>query len=777
VGARASAIFLAALALSRLTAAHAAGDDANGEPPAPYETVVTATTPVHGSHLPRDRVPGNVQTVSGEALADGHSLDLTEHMNVALGSVSLNQVQESPLAPDVQYRGFLASPVLGAPQGLSVYLDGVRLNEPFADTVNWDLIPTNAIRSVNLMPGSNALFGLNTLGGALSVETKTGFSSPGVAARASGGSFGRRQLAVELGGARNRFAVFAAGHAFAEDGWRAFSPSRSVGGFLAATYEDGPAFLDLAVAAADTRLTGNGPAPVELLAADRAALFTYPDRTENRMLLTLLRGERAVGAASRLSAAAYYRLGRTSTVNGDSREWAACADPARAGDLCAPGPGGAEVVVTDPAGNPVPFDPARPWNAADNHTATHQQSAGATAQLALEAPLGGRENHLFLGAGADRGWIDFSAESTIAMLSATRGTIGTSIVDPTSPVAVGAVTDNAGAYASDTFAARPGLFLVVSARVNASSLSLVDRTGGGLGGRHAYTRLDPAAGVSYQPLPAIGVYASYSESARAPTPIELTCASPTDPCRLPNAFVSDPPLAQVVARTVDLGARGSWRGRATALDYAAAAFRTVATDDILFITSGTVANQGYFANVGETRRQGLEAGLLGRRRLGARGGRLEFSVHYTLLQATFEAPFTALSASHPRAVNGQIAVPAGAHLPGVPAHIGKATLAWTSGFRLQVAASVVANGSQYLRGDEANLLDPLPGYVVANARLAYRIARPISIFLVVDNVLDAHYATFGVLGDPRAVFPSFTDPRFESPGAPRAAWLGVDLSY
>ena len=151
------------------------------EPPADAgaETVVTATTPLHGSRLPRERVPANVQTVTADAIAARHSLDLTDYMLDALGSVSGNQVQQNPLQPDLQYRGFLASPLLGAPQGMSVYLDGVRLNEPFGDTLSWDLIPTEAIRSANLMPGSNPLYGLNTLGGALSLETKTGLLRSG----------------------------------------------------------------------------------------------------------------------------------------------------------------------------------------------------------------------------------------------------------------------------------------------------------------------------------------------------------------------------------------------------------------------------------------------------------------------------------------------------------------------------------------------------------------------------------------------------------------------
>jgi outer membrane receptor protein involved in Fe transport len=260
--------------------------------------------------------------------------------------------------------------------------------------------------------------------------------------------------------------------------------------------------------------------------------------------------------------------------------------------------------------------------------------------------------------------------------------------------------------------------------------------------------------------------------------MELSCASETDPCRLPNAFVADPPLAQVVARTGEVGARGQWRGWRTMLDYTLAAFRTESANDILFISSGMVANRGFFANVGDTRRQGIEAIVSGRRQIGGWDAHLDWGLSYTLLQATFETPFAAPSVNHPSAVGGSVAVPAGARIPSVPAHMGKANLSWTSAFGLSAGATAVAQTGQYLRGDEANLLAPLPGYVVLNLRVAYRVARPATMFLLVSNVFDARYSTFGVLGNAAEVLgASFDSPRFLGPGAPRAAWVGVDLKY
>jgi len=773
-------VLLGALALTGaapLARAQTVPVPAEGDPPL-NETVVTAPAPLHGSRLPRDHVPMNVQTVTAEDLKASQALDLTEYLSDQAGSVTINGVQGNPLQPDVQYRGFLASPLVGAPQGLSVFLNGMRLNEAFGDTVTWDLIPTSAIRSLNLLPGSNPLFGLNTLGGALSLETKTGFSDPGTRLHLSGGSFLRRQVDLETGAHGERFAYFFAARFFGEEGWRDASPSRTAGGFFSGSYSAGPAFADLILAAADTRLVGNGPAPGQLLDMDRRAIFTSPDITGNRMFLAMLRGERMVGHELRLSGALFERLNRTSTTNGDQRDWSACTTPGQMAYLCALDQAGAETVLRNPDGTPVPFDAATD-NAANNTTRTMQQQFGLNGQLAVEAPLVRHENHLFLGGSADQGRTSFTSRSTVATLDDDRNTKDLGILDPTTAVAVDTVVTNLGLYASDTFSLRQDLFLSLSGRFNDSSLSMQDQRGDQLSGQHSFHRFNPAAGLAYQPWREFGLYGNYGESSRAPTPIELTCADPTAPCRLPNAFVSDPPLNQVVARTFEVGTRGRLTAPRSRIEYAAAAFRTTNHDDILFISSGTVANTGYFRNVGETRRQGLEASARGHHRLGGRGARLDWSAQYTFLAATFRSPYPSLSANHPDAMNGQVAVAAGARLPSLPAHVAKASVIFTAAapLGLSVGLMALANGSQYYRGDEANLLSPLPGYFIVNLTAAYQLGPHVAVRARVNNLFDSNFSTFGVLGDAAGVLgPAYRDPRFRSPGPPIGGWLGLDLA-
>jgi len=734
---------------------------------------VTATTPLHGSHLGKDHVAANVQTISGEDLADHKSLDLSSYISEATGSVHINDVQGNPLQPDLQYRGFLASPLLGAPQGLSMYLDGVRLNEPLGDTINWDLLPVNAIRSVNVIPGSNPIFGLNTLGGALSLETKTGFSDPGANGSLLYGSWNRKVARADAGAHGERFGIFAAAQFFHEDGWREASPTRAEQAFIVGSYQNAGTTVDLSLMAANTKLTGNGASPEQLLAMDRRAVFTTPDTTANQLFMATLRGERLLVPHLRLMGTVFARTNRTRSSNGDQHDWSNCM--VTPGVLCSADDSGAETPVLDKSGAPVPFMDS--YDAAYNRTDTRQTSYGATVQVAVDARLAQRENHLVVGAEADQSRITFRSSTTVGTLDDARNTVDNGFLDPTSPIAVDSTVTDLGLYTTDTFSIRPDLFFTASARFNLTKLSLDDQIGDDLTGDHSFHRINPAAGLSYQPRPWLGGYASYSESNRAPTAVELTCASPTDPCRLPNAFAADPPLAQVVARTFEAGVRGSVRPGTSRIGYDLTAFRTVSSDDILFITSGMVANQGYFSNVGDTRRQGIEADISGRTRIGG-ASRIDWSVFYTLIDATFETPYTALSATHPEAANGQIQVPAGAHIPSIPKHIVKVGLSYLSSFGLYAGVNVVGNSSQYLRGDEANLLAPLPGYLIVNARVAYRFWFHAQVFVLADNLFNAQHSTFGVLGDATGVLgPTYDSPRFMGPGAPRAAWVGVDLSY
>lgn len=246
--------------------------------------------PLPGLGLTKEEIPGNVQSISAKEIKEAHALSITDLMNRKLQSVTVNDYQGNPFQMDVQYRGFTAGPQIGTPQGLSVFIDGIRVNEPFGDVVNWDMLPMNALASVDVFPGSNPIFGLNTLGGAFSLKTKDGFNNAGADVDVLTGSFGRKQLQVEGGWNNGQVALFGAGNFFLEDGWRQNSPSRVNQAFGKASYRGDRLDLNLSTLLVETKLTGNGLLPSEMYAQDPTSIYTAPDKTTNQLAQFQLAG-------------------------------------------------------------------------------------------------------------------------------------------------------------------------------------------------------------------------------------------------------------------------------------------------------------------------------------------------------------------------------------------------------------------------------------------------------------------------------------------------------
>ena len=224
--------------------------------PPPLEEVVVVAP--YGTAVDPALVPANVQRAIAEQLQRSQSLDLTDFLNRQFSSVSINHAQNNPLQPDFNFRGFTASPLLGLPQGLSVYQNGVRINDPFGDTVNWDLIPVSAIDSVQMLAGAQPVFGLNTLGGALSMQMKNGFRYQGTQAEIYDGSFGRRGGSVQAGGNDGRWGFYGDADYFQEDGWRDHSKSEATRLYGAVSLHESDWTADLSAAYANTELRGMG---------------------------------------------------------------------------------------------------------------------------------------------------------------------------------------------------------------------------------------------------------------------------------------------------------------------------------------------------------------------------------------------------------------------------------------------------------------------------------------------------------------------------------------
>jgi iron complex outermembrane receptor protein len=406
-------------------------------------------------------------------------------------------------------------------------------------------------------------------------------------------------------------------------------------------------------------------------------------------------------------------------------------------------------------------------NGTNNTSNTRTSGWGGALQASVVKPLGGRPNHFVAGLTFDGGRSRYGADTEIARLTGDRGTAGIGLFDADARVRLRTRVRHTGLYAASFLTVAPAVTVMGAARFNYSTVRLRDQIGTDLDGDHTFARLNPSVGATWLLPAGPTVYGSFSMSSRVPAPSELSCADPEDPCRLPNAFVADPPLDQVVASTWEAGIRSTTRR----VSWNVSAFRTANRDDIMFVSSGPFTSSGHFENVGDTLRHGVEAGARG----GARG--IEWAASYSWLRATFGRPLRLSSPNHPDEVDGEIAVAQGSRIPGVPQHNLKASV--TAAIRrVTVGAALAVSSKQYLRGDEANLLPAIAGFSLVNLNASYALAPAVRLAARVSNLFGSEYSTFGLLGEADEVLgDDYEDPRFLSPGAPRSAWLGLEFSF
>ncbi|THJ53051.1 TonB-dependent receptor [Burkholderia sp. LS-044] len=712
--------------------------------------VVVGTTPLLGIGTPLQKVPANVQTVRAAELDAQHRATLADFFAANLQSVTISEAQGNPYQTDVNYRGFTASPLLGTPQGLSVFVDGVRVNEPFGDVVNWDILPTQAIDRMQLIPGSNPVYGRNTLGGALAITTKNGKSNPGGEVEVSGGSWGRKTAAIEQGGTiGSNLDYYATANVANDGGWADHNASRVRQAFGKLRYTDSDTTLSISAGGADNALYGTQTIPRSFL-DNRKQAYTYPDLNRNSAGYLTLSGDRFFGEHVELSGNAYYRhLRNTNISSNNNTDYGSVGDDGTVDTV--QGTNAQSTVVTD--------------------------SYGGSLQLTLLGKLGGMANQLIAGVAADVANSSYVASSQDAYFTDTRAAIGVGDFEPQTR----AKTRNAnlGVYLSDALSLTPHWTLTVSGRYDWSKAQIGDESGVQplLDGNHTFSRFNPALGLNWNPVAGFTAYATYNEGMRSPTAIELACADPAAPCSLPNDFIADPALKPVISKTFEAGMRGRI-GAATT--WSAAAYRTTLTDDIQFISSPASA-QGYFRNVGDTRRQGIE--LAGRTRFGPLG----VGLSYSYVDATYRSSWTEHSPANSAAdANGNVAVKPGDHIPGIPAHTVKLRLDYAATPRWDIGANVTWRSGVYARGDENNqdVNGRISGYVLVDLDMRYRITKRFEVFASVTNLFDKRYASFGVLGQNFFNGPNHTfdganpvNEQFVGPGAPRGAWVGVRYAW
>jgi outer membrane receptor protein involved in Fe transport len=825
---------------------------------------VYSATPLPSIGLPLNIIPSNIQIATPKAINNQAGVSLADYMTSNLQGVSTTEMGGNPWQPEVTFRGYSASPLVGMPQGISTYVDGVRMNEPFGDVTLWDKIPNFAIGSMQLIPGSNPMYGLNTLGGAIAIQTKSGREARGAAVEFEAGSWDRQRYLAEYGGVSKDGSVdYYIGHQTTkEDGWRQFSPSRLNQTFGKLGWQNEKTKLDLGFIGTDNKLTGNGFTPEFLLSGDRDQIHTQPDISNNYYKHLTLNGSHWVNNDVMISGNAYYRRSNRHTINGDLWEaegkagttpYGAAASAvlaqARTWAMANPGAGGSGT-------SDYQADDIELKGSVMNRGHTRQDNYGFTLQSAFNQDFMGKKNQLIAGIGYDKSRIRYnqsehvniSGESVIEMeddraSSVARANVNVEYEDLTAFGTSGSVFDASrgvllsgdglqasrqsvnlrskqqtmSLFATDTLSLNDKWHVNLGARYNHTKVQNDDilipertPTNGSLTADATYSRFNPTAGLTFTPNERISVFGSYSESNRAPTAIELGCSNPLNPCLLPNAMADDPPLKQVVARTIDFGAKGDLTD---AIKFNASVYYARNSDDIQFLRAGSTGatdtatsfrNRGYFSNVGDTRRIGLDLGLNGKL------DNFRWSASYAYVRATYEDDFQLVGLANSSAIYDGVSsgnryrmnVSKGDSMPSIPKHQLKIRAQYDVTPDWTVGANAIGYTTQYVYGNENNdhrantancgtegssFVLPacesgkLAGYMIVNLDTQYNIGKGWKAFAKAINVFDQDYNVAGRLIDTsfnaQGAYGDESTTRGLIPGAPRAGWIGVRYEF
>ncbi|HXZ15400.1 MAG TPA: TonB-dependent receptor [Roseiarcus sp.] len=759
---------------------------------APQRTAQRAPVPAPAAPAPAPApapfvaatTPAAINITTAKEIAETHEFDVAQALQRVAPNVIINDVQGNPFSPEVDFRGFVASPVSGTPIGLAVYMNGVRINEAFGDIVNWDLIPTVAIDRTAIVTG-NPLFGLNAIGGAVVMDMKNGFTYHGFELDGRGGSFGRHQGAMQFGVEQDGVAAYLAVEAAGDNGYRKFSGSEIHRLYGDLGWRGDQAEIHVSTNIATNKFGVSASAPNDLVNVDPSSVYTTPQTTKNTLSQFDINGVFTPQQNWKILADAHYRAYNQAHVDGNTTDFASCGGPT----LC------------DGNGNPtyMPdfFGPSVPLSVIDR-TWTTSRTVGGTVQIENTDKLGvgERPNKITFGVNLEHGWTNFAASEELGLLNPYDLTVpglGIITLDPAgdvAPVKLDAANTYLGVYALDTFEATDKLTFTAGARYNLATIALYDLYSTQLNGNSSYDHLNPVVGATYKITPEVAAYASYSESNRAPTPLELGCADPSRPCLIDNFLVADPHLSQVVAHSIESGLRGGFRpasylpaeagavfpGR---VDWSSGVFRTTSFNDILSVPS-EIAGQGYFKNAGITQRQGIET------QIRYTDEKLSAYANYALTDATFRSMIELGSPFNPWVVAfNALGVPAssilvmpGSHMTSIPKHRLKGGFDYALTKEWKIGMDVVYSAGNWVRGDEINAFGTLPSYATVNLRSSYQVTKNFQVYGLIDNIGGVRARTFATFFQTTAIpFLSFVDPRQVSISAPTGFFAGAKMTF
>lgn len=767
------------------------------------EIEVIGVTPLGGDELALDKVPGTVRSIKADQLRrDQDGVTVQENFARNVPGVSVSDVTGNPFNKEIFFRGFQSSPTIGIPQGLAVYQNGVRVNEALGDTVNYDLIPQAAIERLDVWT-NNPIFGLNALGGALSFKTKSGFTFQGMEFETKIGSFGRYEGSAQWGAQAGNWAGYISIEGARDGGWRDYSKSNVRRVFGDVGYKTDTAEIHFNMTFADNKLGVVGPTPKQLLDDRRKTVYTGDQVSDNEMFMLATQGNFELPRNWSLQTNAYYRRFSRDGVDGNDTDVGPCEDNPRF--LCLEAeefPGvdddDRRLFVRDPItgkrirnrwfpGDEDDFGPGSTPGSIER-SRIRTDAGGGTVQATNESEIFGKKNHFVAGVSYDYASTDFKGWSELCIIPGNLQCMGTGqqyytqIPGGITPVDITGKNHYLGIYATNTLDLTDRLSATVGGRFNYAKIIVDDhgkifplkrngdRAGPGLDSTSEFVRFNPMGGFTYKFTPAITGFASYSETNRAPTPLELGCANPRVPCPLEATLVSDPPLKQVVTRTGEAGFRGKHEFTGAMVNWSASVYRAENKNDIFNVPSA-ITGRGVFVDGGKTRRQGVE--------LAAQVNAEKWALYanYAFVDATFRKRIR-LNSGSPAAGENGIRVMKGDHLTGIPPHQLKFGGAYRVTERWTVGADAVINSSQRFVGDENNTQPKLPGYAVFNGNTSFQATESIRLFAGVQNIFNKKYETFGTYFETEDIgFLGLNDARSMTPARPRAIYAGVNVRF
>jgi iron complex outermembrane receptor protein len=660
-------------------------------------------------------VPARITIIGAEA-ADAYEPRILSDVLSQQPGISLYDDLGSPYKLNVSTRGFYASPVVGLPQGVSVFLDGVRQNEPDAAQVNFDLLPMQYVRRIELLSGTASLTGRNTLGGAINLVTARGRGPLGGELEVQGGSFETFNGNGSIGGVTPGGIDYYVGAGYnREDGWRQGTGAEQYNGFFNVGRLTDTWGISLQGFGANSYAEPAGSLPESVFDVKPDSNLTTGDFDDIGLLQLAVTGYRQLGTGR----GSFRLYGRRST---------------------------AERFAVNQGGDPDALG----------------ESRNKTLGLGLDYRFAKLLGRAVLGVrvGADGSVND----SRIELFEDNRKFGGD--LDQTTLVESGA-WDAAGFATADLTLGR--VTLSAGARLDHVRIPFNNRLDPTADTVNNYTRVNPKGGVSVDLGRGFSAYASVGQNFRAPALIELACADPERPCVLPFALGDDPPLEPIIATTYEIG--GTWAAGPALVT--ASAFRTDVKNDVFLfpneneITGSTI--EGYFDNLEKTRRDGVEVGTS----VGIRGGHTVYA-NYAWTRATFQSEAEIFSIREE--AGGENEVEPGDRLPLVPDHQVKFGASVQLPARIQLGVDARYVGEQWLRGDEANETEPLDGWFAADARVTWS-AGPWELTGLVTNLSDERYANFGTFNINQGNPAGPTLERFITPGQARAFRLVIRRSF